>query len=145
MLEVIETEPRYKRWGRGAFFVLTPLAFIPFLLRGRQAAVFVSDNPFWISNHLPSSLPTFLGEIVSYGYYQGTVAALLLPLVVSGICHRCRPVPTRKRPSLVWYLPAFAAGIEAMRHAYLLGRAPRVHGNAHAQPVTCRLDYRCSG
>ncbi|MGZ5442966.1 MAG: hypothetical protein ACXW5U_13010 [Thermoanaerobaculia bacterium] len=121
MFDVIETEPRYMRWSRRAFLVATPLVFIPFLLRGRSAVIYVSDNPFSISNNRPFSLPTFFAEVISYGYYEGTAAALLLALVGALIRRRSRRRRISSGAGLVWYLPAFAAGVEAMRHASLLG------------------------
>ena len=121
MFEFLEPEPWYKRLGRGAFLVLTPMAFMLFLLRGRETVIYVSLDPFWISNYAPSSLPTFVAEIVSYGYYQGTGAALLLAAVSAVVCWHTRRSRAAAGSGLVWYLPAFVAGIEAMRHARLLG------------------------
>ena len=121
MFAFLEPEPWYKRWARGAFLFVTPLVFLPFLLRGRPSVIYISNDPFWISNYLPSSLPTFFAELVSYDYYQGTAAALFLAVVCATVCNRSRRGRTWKGPGLVWYLPAFVAGIEAMRHARLLG------------------------
>lgn len=120
MFEFLEAEPRYRRWGREAFLLVTPLLFILFLLRGHPSLIVVSEEPFWIGNYQPSSLPTFFAEIVSYGYYEGTAAALLLALVCAVVSGRSRRTRT-PQPAEVWYLPAFVAGIEAMRHARLLG------------------------
>jgi hypothetical protein len=122
VFEFLVDEPWYKRWARGAFIVLTPVAFLLFLLRGREAVIYVSMEPFWLSNYAPSTLPTFFAELLSYGYYLGTAAALVLAFVAALTLRRRRPVPRRSGNSLVWYLPAFVAGVEAMRHAQLLGQ-----------------------
>jgi len=121
MFKFLEPEPWCRRWSRGLFFFLTPIVFIVPLLRGREAVVYVSTDPFSISNYVPSSLPTFVAEVVGYGYYQGTGAALLLAAVSAAFCRRTRRTQTPRGSGLVWYLPAFVAGIEAMRHAHLLG------------------------
>ncbi|HEV7239173.1 MAG TPA: hypothetical protein VGQ36_08020 [Thermoanaerobaculia bacterium] len=99
---------------------LVPLIFVALFLRGRPANIYVSDDPFWIGNYSPSALPNFAAEIVSYNYYLATAAALLLAFGCAVVLRRARrrcAVESR----LVWYLPAFVAGIEAVRHAWLLG------------------------
>ena len=121
MFELTQPEPRYRRWSRGAFLVLTPLIFVVVLLRSRPAIIHVSFDPFWIGNYSPSGLPGVLAEIFSYGYYLATAAALLLASVCAVVLHPSRRERATVGPGIVWYLPAFVAGIEAMRHASLLG------------------------
>lgn len=118
---VIPVESRFLRWGRRTFLLMTPLVFVPFLLRPRESTIYVSDEPFAISNYTPSLLPGFFAEIVSYGYYEGTAAALLLSMIAAAIARHSRRGRTSSGVGLVWYLPAYAAGLEAMRHATLLG------------------------
>ena len=121
MFESVDAEPRYRRWSRRAFVLLTPLAFLLLLFRGRPSTIYVSLDPFWIGNYSPSALPTFFAEIASYGYYVATPAALMLAAFCAVVRARSYRPGRRARLDLVWYLPAFVAGIEAMRHASLLG------------------------
>ena len=121
MFEFLQPEPWYRRWGRGLFLVLTPLVFVLFTLRGRESEIYVSFDPFWISNYQPSRLPTFFAELFAYGYYEGTAAALLLAATSTVACRRSRRNRKWVGPGVVWYLPAFVAGAEGMRHLLLLG------------------------
>jgi hypothetical protein len=119
MFEFMRPEPNYRRWGRGGFVLLVPLIFVALLLRGRAGTIYISPDPFWIGNYEPSALPSFAAEIVSYNYYVATAAALLLAFGGAMFARRTGGAPAQSR--LVWYLPAFVGGIEAVRHAWLLG------------------------
>ena len=121
MFEFVDAEPRYKQWGRSAFIILTPLVFALLLFRGHSSKIYVSYDPLWIGNYVPSGLPAFLAEIVSYGYYVATPAAVLLAAACAVARGRHHRPLKQEGAGLVWYLPAFVAGIEAMRHAHLLG------------------------
>src|SRR5262245_48824775 len=141
MFEFLRPEAWHTRWARSLFFVLTPIVFGGYLLRGRSSVLYVSLDPFWVSNYPQSSLPGFLAELTAYGYYTGTAAAVLLALICAVQCHRWRTADRTPGPSLVWYLPAFVAGIEAMRHARLLGSR---HGFIGHLPTISELRLQAS-
>jgi len=132
MFEFVSPEPWYGRLGRAACPVIIIVVFVAYLLRGRSTTIYISSDPFWASNYLPSSLPPFLAELIGYGYYHGTVAALVLAVIYA--VHRRRSCHARRQKGaeLVWYLPAFAAGLEAVRHAGLIGSR---HGYTFAPTV----------
>jgi hypothetical protein len=132
MFDFVKPEPWYTRVGRGVFPVITPIVFIAYSLRGRPSTIYLSMDPFWISNYLPSSLPPFLAELIGYDYYVGTVAALLLGLICAVLRRRSPRSRCEKSVELVWYLPAFVAGLEATRHTRLIGSR---HGFTFAPTV----------